>query len=143
MANPYTSPVPVPARSKYGGLRSRGTIGGFVYPKSIAFTPHGTRAYVVNENAFRVSVIATDANSVVATIPVGLLPSAVVSADGSTAYVPNLFGLWAIGDQHGHEFRDGYGSTYWCLSGGSRCALSLRCVGAESLRAAPLSHLPV
>ncbi|MDC8011030.1 beta-propeller fold lactonase family protein [Tahibacter soli] len=57
----------------------------------MALRPDGTRAYVANADNNSVSVIDTATNSVVATIPVGNLPSAVaVRPDGARAYVANF-----------------------------------------------------
>jgi YVTN family beta-propeller protein len=51
-----------------------------------------TRAYVPNVGDFTVSVIDSATNTVVATVPVGVLPIAVaVTPDGAFAYVTNNF----------------------------------------------------
>ncbi len=46
-------------------------------PRSVAITPDGAFAYVTNFNSNDVSVIATASNTVVATVPVGTLPTGV------------------------------------------------------------------
>jgi YVTN family beta-propeller protein len=49
-----------------------------------------TRGYVANSNSDNVSVIDPVTNTVVATIPVGILPRSVaVTPNGAFAYVPN------------------------------------------------------
>jgi YVTN family beta-propeller protein len=47
-----------------------------VRPEGVAVTPDGSKAYVANQGSGFVSVIATASNAVVATIRVGVFPSA-------------------------------------------------------------------
>jgi YVTN family beta-propeller protein len=64
-------------------------VGSFA--TAVAITPDGTHAYVVNfiQGGFpgTVSVIATASNTVVATIPVGVLQAVAVAPDGIHVYV--------------------------------------------------------
>ena len=53
---------------------------GWGIPRGVAITPDGTRAYVTNEGSNTVSVIDTATNTVVATIPVGVIPFGVAIA---------------------------------------------------------------
>jgi len=56
----------------------------------VAVTPGGTRVLVANRSDNTVSVINTATNTVIATIPVGSLPSEVaVTPGGTRAYVTN------------------------------------------------------
>jgi YVTN family beta-propeller protein len=69
-------------------------IGGFSSGPSgsIAITPDGTTAYVVNEDIDTVTPIDTSTNTVGSSIPVGYQPTAVaVTPGGSTAYVATSF----------------------------------------------------
>ena len=50
------------------------TVGVGVNPTSVAITPDGAFAYVVNNNSHDVSVIATATNTVVATVGVANNP---------------------------------------------------------------------
>ncbi|MFM2352664.1 MAG: hypothetical protein RLZZ608_70 [Actinomycetota bacterium] len=62
------------------------------FPGSVAITPDGANAYVVNGSSNTVSVISTATNTVTATIPVGDSPSGIaITPDGTTAYIPNAF----------------------------------------------------
>lgn len=56
-------------------------------PRSVAITPDGTRALVANHGDGTLSVIDLTNRTVLATIPVGVLPYGVVSNSDSTAYV--------------------------------------------------------
>jgi YVTN family beta-propeller protein len=77
------------------------TIPVGVSPSGVAVTPDGTKVYVANEDIAHpsgivgpgtVSVIATAANTVTATIPVGRAPGGVaVTPDGTKVYVANAF----------------------------------------------------
>jgi YVTN family beta-propeller protein len=64
---------------------------GGSYPQGVATSPDGSRVYVANSYlANSVSVISTESNTVVATIPVGVQPEgSAVTADGSKLYVAN------------------------------------------------------
>lgn len=56
-------------------------------PRSVAITPDGTRALVANHGDGTLSVISLTSRTVLATIPVGVLPYGVVSNNDSIAYV--------------------------------------------------------
>ena len=59
-------------------------------PRSIAFLPNGTRAYVTSENGAALSLVDVDRHVVMQTIPLGdgIRPMGVVSSrDGSRVYV--------------------------------------------------------
>jgi YVTN family beta-propeller protein len=59
-------------------------------PLSVAITPDGAVAYVVNLRGNNVSAIDTATNTVVATVPVGSFPiSVAVTPNGAFAYVAN------------------------------------------------------
>lgn len=73
------------------GVSWAGQRHGLRRPLGVAVSPDGTRAYVTNFSANTVSVIKTNTNTVVATIPVGAFPFGVaVSPNGTRAYVTNL-----------------------------------------------------
>jgi YVTN family beta-propeller protein len=48
-----------------------------IFPWGVAVTPDGSKVYVANQGSNNVAVIATATNTVTATIPVGVLPTAV------------------------------------------------------------------
>ena len=65
----------------------------------IGVTPDGTRAYVANQGAGRVSVIDLATNSEITQVLVGGTPTAVaVSPDGTRAYVSNQVGFVTVID---------------------------------------------
>jgi YVTN family beta-propeller protein len=56
-------------------------------------TPGGAYIYVANGNAATVSEVRVSTGAIVATVLVGLLPTAVaMSPDGTTVYVANAYG---------------------------------------------------
>ena len=62
------------------------------YPRSVAFNPAGTLAYVTNEGSDTVSIINTVTNTVINTITVGTYPTdVVVSPSGTLVYVTNQY----------------------------------------------------
>jgi YVTN family beta-propeller protein len=62
-----------------------------VFPTEVAITPDGSHAYVTNDGAATVSVIATATTTVTATIAVGSVPVGVaITPDGLHAYVVNV-----------------------------------------------------
>ncbi|WP_423743104.1 YncE family protein, partial [Bacillus cereus] len=65
----------------------------FSYPRGIAITPDGTRAYVTNGSADTISVIDTSINAVIGSpIPVGDAPRGIaITPNGTRAYVVNQF----------------------------------------------------
>jgi len=63
------------------------------YPRSVAFSPDGEKAYVANALDDTVSVIAVATGDVTDTITVGDYPISVAfSPDGEKAYVANYSG---------------------------------------------------
>ena len=69
------------------------TITGLASPNWITATPNGTRLFATNGNA-TLTAIDTGANAVMATIPVGNLPTSVsITSDGAYAYVTNEYGF--------------------------------------------------
>ncbi len=66
------------------------TIPVGTFPRRIAITPDGAKAYVTNEASSNVSVIDTSLDTVVATITVGTSPiNLTITPDGSKVYVQN------------------------------------------------------
>ncbi len=72
-----------------GGRVPQGTVAlGAALLLTASFAAHAGRAYVSNEDGHTVTVIDTDKNEVVTTIPVGKRPRGIsVSHDGATVYV--------------------------------------------------------
>jgi YVTN family beta-propeller protein len=56
-------------------------------PRSVAVTPDGVRALVVNHGGGTLSVVSLTSNEVTATIPLGVLPYGVVTNSDNIAYV--------------------------------------------------------
>jgi YVTN family beta-propeller protein len=69
-----------------------GVITGFAYPKGLALSPDGTRAYItdINVDTRSVFVVNTKDNQIIATIKIGQRPYyPAVTPDGKWVYVPS------------------------------------------------------
>ena len=72
-------------------------VTGLNYPFEIAFSPDGTKGFVVNLGNNTVSVINTTTNKVTATVDVGINPEGVaVTPDGKKVYVTNAYNTMSL-----------------------------------------------
>src|SRR5260370_14810958 len=86
VSNQYSNSVTVHDAS--GNILAN--IGGFAFPNWIASTPNGSRVFVTNGNSASVSIVDTNSNGIVATVPVGSNPTSVaVTSDGVPASITN------------------------------------------------------
>jgi len=56
-------------------------------PRSVALTPDASRAFVVNRGDGTLSIVNTVNREVISTVPVGVLPYAVITDNATTAYI--------------------------------------------------------
>jgi YVTN family beta-propeller protein len=89
----YTvSAIDTASDSATAKIRIPPTGDGVTFPLDIAFLPDSSKAYVANYQNNSVSVIDTDTNKIVATIPTGREPDSIaVSPKGSAIYVAQSF----------------------------------------------------